>query len=75
MIKTLTTHGNSAALIIDKPVLELLEITMKTPLKITTDGKSLIISPLRDAERDQRFQQALERVNARHGDTLRRLGE
>jgi len=75
MIKTLTTHGNSAALIIDKPVLELLEITMKTPLKITTDGKSLIISPLRDAEREQRFQQALELVNARHGDTLRKLGE
>lgn len=75
MIKTLTPHGNSAALIIDKPVLELLDITMKTPLKITTDGKSLIISPLPEAERDQRFRQALERVNSRHGDTLRRLAE
>ncbi|HHV57397.1 MAG TPA: AbrB/MazE/SpoVT family DNA-binding domain-containing protein [Firmicutes bacterium] len=52
MIKTLTAHGNSAALIIDKPILELLGITLDTPLKVSTDGKSLIISPLRDAERE-----------------------
>ncbi len=41
MIKTLTTHGNSAALIIDKPILELLDISSSTPLKLVTDGKSL----------------------------------
>ncbi|NSW83091.1 MAG: AbrB/MazE/SpoVT family DNA-binding domain-containing protein [Syntrophothermus sp.] len=75
MIKTLTTHGNSAALIIDKAVLELLDINMKTPLKIATDGKGLIISPLPDAERDRKFEEALTRVNARHGKTLKRLGE
>ena len=44
MIKTLVQHGNSAALIIDKPILELLGVTLESPLKITTDGKSLVIS-------------------------------
>jgi antitoxin component of MazEF toxin-antitoxin module len=75
MIKTLSSHGNSAALIIDKPILELLEITLSTPLKITTDGKSLIISPVTDGDREERFQKALKKVNMNHGETLRKLGE
>ncbi|MGB9866519.1 MAG: AbrB/MazE/SpoVT family DNA-binding domain-containing protein [Bacillota bacterium] len=75
MIKHLTPHGNSAALIIDKPVMELLGITMDTPLKITTDGRNLIISPMTDPEREARFRQALKRVNEKHGETLRRLAE
>ena len=75
MIKTLTSHGNSAALVIDKAILELLGISMSTPLKITTDGKSLIVSPLPNAQRDEKFKEALTKVNMLHGDTLRKLGE
>ncbi len=75
MIKTLTAHGNSAALIIDKPILELLDITMSTPLKIVTDGRNLIISPVRDARRDELFRSALAKVNAEHESTLRKLAE
>lgn len=55
MIKNLTTHGNSAALVIDKAILELLGITMSTPLKITTDGKSLIVSPIPNTQRDEKL--------------------
>lgn len=73
MIKTLTTHGNSAALIIDKAILELLGISMSTPLKITTDGKSLIVSPLPNVQREEKFRAALDKVNKNHGDTLRKL--
>ncbi|MDO8655406.1 MAG: AbrB/MazE/SpoVT family DNA-binding domain-containing protein [bacterium] len=75
MIKTLTAHGNSAALIIDKAVLELLNIGMDTPLEITTDGTKLIISPVSDSHREARVAAALERVNARHGKTLRKLAD
>lgn len=75
MIKHLTQHGNSAALVIDKAVMELLHITMKTPLELVTDGKNLIISPLRDAKRAARFRAALEAVNRRHAKTLRALAE
>mgnify|MGYP001610644685 CR=1 FL=1 len=73
MIKNLTPHGNSAALIIDKAVLELLRITMDTPLEIVTDGKNLIISPVRDTERDKKVAEALVKVNTRHGRALRKL--
>ena len=75
MIKTLTTHGNSAALIIDKPILELLDISSSTPLKLVTDGKSLIITPVREADREERFQAALQKVNINHGETLRKSGK
>ena len=75
MIKTLTSHGNSAALIIDKALLEILRIDMDTPLEIVTDGENLIISPVRDDAQHQRVTQALEKVNARHGKTLKRLAE
>ena len=51
MVKRLTKHGNSLALVIDRGVLELLEIDATTPLSITTDGKCLVVSPVRDAKR------------------------
>lgn len=75
MIKTLTAHGNSAALIIDKAIMELLNITISTPLKLVTDGKSLIISPVEDSAREAIFHSALQKVNDRHSKTLRKLGE
>lgn len=50
MIKTLVKHGNSYALVIDKPILELLNITPDIPLEISTsDGKTLTIAPTRQA--------------------------
>ncbi len=73
MVKHLTQHGNSAALIIEKPVLELLNITFETPLEIATDGKNLIISPISKAIREKQFQKALASVNKRHAKTLKRL--
>lgn len=75
MIKHLTPHGNSAALMIDKPIRELLGITMDTPLTITTDGRSFIISPIKDPAQAARFRESLKRVNERHGATLKRLAE
>lgn len=49
MVKNLVKHGNSYALVIDKPILELLGITPDTPLDIsTTDGKSLTITAAYD---------------------------
>ena len=75
MIKKMVTHGNSAALIIDKPILKLLKIDESTPLELTTDGRNLIISPIGDEKRERKFKSALERVNKMHGKTLRKLAE
>ena len=45
MTKKLIRHGNSAALVLDKALLDLLKVQMDTPLEVTTDGKNIIISP------------------------------
>jgi antitoxin component of MazEF toxin-antitoxin module len=73
MIKRMVSHGNSAALIIDKPILDILKIDMETPLEVATDGKNLIISPVQDAKREAKFRAALQTVNKKHGKTLKKL--
>ena len=50
MQKQLIRHGNSYALVIDRPILELLEMSPTVPLKITTDGTSLILTPVTTSE-------------------------
>lgn len=75
MIKKLVSHGNSAALIIDKPIMELLKVDMDTPLEVSTDGRNLIISPVENEKREKRFSAALEKINKTHGKTLRKLAQ
>ena len=75
MVKTLIKHGNSYALVIDKPILELLRATPDTPLELTTNGDTLTISPIRDAERQRRFEEAMEKVNKRYSNVFKRLAK
>lgn len=75
MIKKLTKHGNSMALVIDKGILDLLNINDETPLDISTDGKTLLISPVRDEKRKREFAEALEKTNKKYGRALKRLAD
>ena len=75
MVKRLTKHGNSLALVIDRPVLELLKIDTDTPLEISTDGQVLIISPVRDLDHQKKFDKALKKVNRKFGRALKQLAE
>lgn len=72
MIKKLTKHGNSLALVIEKPVLELLHIDEKTPLEVATDGTRLIIEPARKDKRSE-LDAWLKVENKRHASVYRRL--
>jgi antitoxin MazE len=75
MIKKLTKHGNSWALVIDKPVLELLKIDPESPLEVTTDGLTLIVAPATTPERKAKFKAALAKTNRRFGRALKRLAD
>lgn len=75
MFKKLTRHGNSLALIIDRPVLELLNIDKETPLEISTDGRSLIVSPVQDEVLSRQFQEKLAEVNRKYGRSLKNLAD
>ena len=75
MIKHLTTHGNSLALVIEKGILELLGINRKTPLEISTDGKRLIISPTQDEKRWKKVEASLIKISDRHAKSFERLAK
>jgi len=75
MVKTLVKHGNSYALIIDKPILELLRATPETPLEVTTNGETLMISPVRDVKRQKKLRQSLKKLNRKYSQDLKRLAE
>jgi antitoxin MazE len=75
MIKKLTKHGNSLAVVIDRAVLDLLKIDVDTPLEISTDGQVLVISPVRDNSHREKFTKALESANRKYGRALKRLAE
>jgi antitoxin MazE len=74
-IKRLSRHGNSSALVIDRPILEMLGIDDQTELKITTDGKRLIIEPLSEEERNVRFEQVMQRTGNANAELFRRLAK
>jgi antitoxin component of MazEF toxin-antitoxin module len=57
MIKTLTTHGNSLALVIEKPILQLLNIRAETPLSITTNGRNIVVTPVKGSIKKSRTAQ------------------
>jgi len=75
MIKTLTKHGNSYALVIDKPILELLRVSPEAQFEIMTDGQCLVLTPVRDAAEEKKFQDALDMVHKRFGRAMKRLAE
>jgi antitoxin MazE len=75
MIKKLTKHGNSLALVIDRAVLELLKIEHDTPLDITTDGKRLFIEPARPSARRKKFEDAKAWAHKNYGGAFKKLAE
>lgn len=76
MPKKLVRHGNSRAIVIDKAILELLKIDDETELRMSTDGRSLKITPARDAaDRAARLDALSERVMNENAELYRRLAE
>ena len=75
MVKRLTKHGNSLALVIDRPILDLLKIDTETPLDLSTDGHRLIVAPAEQSERRQKFETAQRTAHKRYGKAFKKLAE
>jgi antitoxin component of MazEF toxin-antitoxin module len=75
VVKKLIRHGNSAALVIDKPIMEMLHITNTTEFELRTDGKNLILSPQIEQNQEQNIMRSLEKINKKYGSVLKKLGE
>ncbi len=75
MVKKLKKHGNSQALVIDKPLMDALGIDADTPLQVTVSGNSLVVTPVHVGLGAKRVAAAIEELRPRYGDMLRRLAE
>ena len=75
MVKKLTKHGNSLALVIDRPILDLLKIDPETPLEVSTDGKQLTVAKAKPSTRRKKFDAAQELAHNRYGKVFRKLAE
>ena len=75
MVKKLTKHGNSLALVIDKPVLELIHADADTPFEIISDGRSLVLTPVRSPREEKKFEATLAMVHKRFGRAMKKLAE
>lgn len=65
---------HSLGLIIERPILELLDITKDTSLEVKTDGEALIIRPVR-LNQKERLRESTKRMMATHEETLRKLAK
>lgn len=79
MIKKLSKYGNSLALLIDKPILDLLKITETTSLEIKTDGSRLIIEPIlaekNNVDEREKFKESYEKMSKKYAPALKKLSE
>jgi antitoxin MazE len=73
MRKKLSAIGNSLGVVIEKPILELLDIDRETELEMTTDGQRLIIEPIR--QRRKRVLASAKKVMDAHDETFRKLAK
>jgi antitoxin MazE len=82
MNKRLSVIGNSLGVIIDKPILELLNIDRDTLLEVTTDGEALMIRPTTPnqtsstpSSRAQRLKAASRKVADNHAEAFEKLAQ
>jgi antitoxin MazE len=68
-----TAIGNSLGVVIEKPILDLLDIGRDTELEMRTDGKLLILESIR--QRRKRLAEAAGRVMDAHDTTFRKLAK
>ncbi len=75
MIKKLQKHGNSLALVLEKPLLELLHVNADSELQIIVDGNNLVVSPVMPEIGEEEAIRMAEEFRSKHGDVLKALAE
>ena len=75
MIKTLQKHGNSHALLIDKPLMDALGIKPDAQLQLTVSGASLIVTPVNLGIGRDAVAASIRKLRPRYGAMLKKLAE
>lgn len=75
MTKKLTKHGNSLALIIDKPILDLLKIDQSTELTLSIKNGKLIIETKNESNDENKIDEIADKIIKKYGPVLKKLSE
>lgn len=78
MVKKLIKHGNSLALIIDKPILKMLKINESTELELQIENGNLVITPIIKKSKSLKkseIDRIAERVIKKYEPVLRKLSK
>ncbi|MHC4887306.1 MAG: AbrB/MazE/SpoVT family DNA-binding domain-containing protein [Planctomycetota bacterium] len=76
MIKQLRKVGNSNALLLDKPLLEVVGLEEGANVEITIDHGNIIISPVSPGQvSEDRATELLDKIVATRHDALKRLAQ
>jgi antitoxin component of MazEF toxin-antitoxin module len=75
MIKQLRKVGNSQALVLDKPLLELLGLGENSQVQLTVNEGVLIVAPVHPESDEDRFETVLKDVMKRRKSALKRLAQ
>lgn len=79
-MKKLVRHGNSLAIVIDKPLLKLLKADNKTTFEISIEENALIIKPVRNKKQKTRRQaeeidEIAERIMEKYATAFEKLAK
>ncbi len=76
MVKTLRRVGNSNALLLDKPIMELLGMSEGSQVNLTVTNGALVVTPVNPAPvAADKFQACLDRVMTTRRALLRKLSQ
>jgi antitoxin component of MazEF toxin-antitoxin module len=75
MLKKLTKTGNRLALVLDKHLLDQVEIDADTLLEVSTDGDVIVITPVRDRRRTGRLKRTVAEAHRQYGGVFKRLAD
>jgi antitoxin component of MazEF toxin-antitoxin module len=73
MVKKLTKTGNRLALVLDRPLLDELHIDADTSLEVSTDGRVIVLTPVREAKRETAIKRAADQIFSRYAGVFRKL--
>lgn len=81
VIKKFSRHGNSLAVLIDKPILDLLGMNEDTHITIKTDGINIIIEPIKNPHniplisKDPKTQKLYEELAVKYDALFKKLAK
>lgn len=71
----LTPVAEGAVLVLDETLLEKLGLQGNSEVELSTNGDSLVMTPVRDAERERRFRESAARVTEKYAGLFQRLSK